>query len=186
MQSPGLSAGGVHVPILRSVFICVHLWFLSFGLTLMATPETPTTTAGRSLRCVVVTPERAVLDEPATFVVVPMYDGELGVLPGRLPLIGRLGFGELRLHQGNTVRRYYIDGGFAQVRDDVITLLTSRAVPAEEIKVDAAREALLTAQRAVAATPEQQAAQQRQQDRARAQLRIAGQPAEAHAAHAAH
>jgi F-type H+-transporting ATPase subunit epsilon len=42
-----------------------------------------------TLQCVVVTPERAVLDEPADFVALPMYDGELGVLPGRAPLIGR-------------------------------------------------------------------------------------------------
>ena len=51
---------------------------------------------GKKLQCVVVTPERAVLDEPADFVVLPLYDGELGVLPGRAPLIGRLGYGELR------------------------------------------------------------------------------------------
>ena len=37
----------------------------------------------RELHCVVVTPEKAVLDEPADFVAVPMFDGELGVLPGR-------------------------------------------------------------------------------------------------------
>ena len=46
-----------------------------------------------SVQCVVVTPERAVLDEPADFVSLPMYDGELGILPGRAPLIGRLGYG---------------------------------------------------------------------------------------------
>ena len=34
-----------------------------------------------TLQCVVVTPERAVLDEPADFVALPMYDGELGILP---------------------------------------------------------------------------------------------------------
>ena len=52
------------------------------------------TSAEKSLHCVVVTPERAVVDETADFVVLPMLDGELGVLPGRAPLIGRLGFGE--------------------------------------------------------------------------------------------
>src|SRR5207245_2006519 len=79
--------------------------------------------SGKQLKCVVVTPERAVLDEPAEFVALPMYDGELGVLPGRAPLIGRLGAGELRLRQRNTSRRYFVDGGFAQVRADVVTVL---------------------------------------------------------------
>src|SRR5947207_4986854 len=91
------------------------------------------TMANTKLQCVVVTPERAVLDEAVDFVALPMYDGELGVLPGRAPLIGRLGYGELRLRHGEATRRYFVDGGFAQVRDDVVTVLTARALRAEEI-----------------------------------------------------
>ncbi len=129
-------------------------------------------TLGHQLRCVVVTPERAVLDEKAAFVVLPLFDGELGILPGRLPLIGRLGFGELRLVHGQQIHRYYIDGGFAQVRANVVTVLTPRAIAANEIRVDQAR-AALQASDSITATPETQAAHQRQRDRARAQLRIA-------------
>jgi len=51
---------------------------------------------GRRVRVVVVTPERALVDKTCDFVALPLYDGELGVLPGRAPLIGRLGYGELR------------------------------------------------------------------------------------------
>ena len=75
----------------------------------------------------VVTPERAVLDEAVDFVALPMYDGELGVLPGRAPLIGRLGYGELRIRRGEETQRFFIDGGFAQVRANVVTVLTPRA-----------------------------------------------------------
>ncbi|MCS6977381.1 MAG: ATP synthase F1 subunit epsilon [Gemmatales bacterium] len=87
-----------------------------------------TQTARGTLQCVVVTPERTILDEQAEFVALPMYDGELGVLPGRAPLIGRLGTGELRLTTGGHSQRFYIDGGFAQVRSNVVTVLTSRAM----------------------------------------------------------
>src|SRR5437763_2114323 len=96
-------------------------------------------TSAKHLKCVVVTPEQAVLDEPAEFVALPMYDGELGVLPGRAPMIGRLGFGELRVRQAGRVLRFYVDGGFAQVRDNVVTVLTGKAVPAGEISPDAAK-----------------------------------------------
>src|SRR5947209_4239365 len=99
----------------------------------------------RTLQVVVVTPERAVLDQPADFVALPMYDGELGVLPGRAPLIGRLGIGEMRVKRGEHVTRLFIDGGFAQVRGDVVSVLTPRAQTAEEIKPDAVREALQAA-----------------------------------------
>lgn len=97
---------------------------------------------GEKLRCVVVTPDRAVLDEPADFVAIPMFDGELGVLPQRAPLIGRLGHGELRLKRGETTHRVFVDGGFAQVRDDIVTVLTSHAVRAEQIDLDEARRKL--------------------------------------------
>ncbi len=123
------------------------------------------------LKCVVVTPEKAVLDETVDFIAVPMLDGELGILPGRQPLIGRLGYGELRTQSGNQTRRFYVDGGFVQVRHNVVTLLTSKAIPAELLSADAARTNLSKAQQPVA--PEAQDAQAKDQLRARAQIRIA-------------
>src|SRR6266498_4023200 len=125
----------------------------------------------KSLQCVVVTPERAVLDETVEFVALPMYDGEVGILPGRAPLIGRLGYGELRTKRGNEVQRFFVDGGFAQVRANVVTVLTPRALKAEEIVPEKAAEALAKAQ-AAGKMPEQQEAQLKAQERARAQLRI--------------
>src|SRR5437879_3729978 len=129
-------------------------------------------TSPGSVQCVVVTPERAVLDEPADFVAVPMYDGELGVLPGRAPLIGRLGFGELRTRIGQHTKRFFIDGGFAQVRGNVVTVLTPRAMKAEDINPAAAQQALEQAQQP-GKTPEEQTNQLKAQERARGQLRVA-------------
>src|SRR5436305_2443933 len=95
-----------------------------------------TATDSRELRCVIVTPERALLDEPADFVALPLFDGEIGILPGRAPLVGRMGYGELRIKKGNAVKRFFVDGGFVQVRANVVTVLTARALPAEEITPD--------------------------------------------------
>ena len=75
------------------------------------------------LQCIVVTPEATVRDEPADFVALPLYDGEVGIAPGRSPMIGRLGYGEMRIKQGGQTSRYYVDGGFAQV------FKVSRAAP---------------------------------------------------------
>ena len=57
-----------------------------------------------ALQCVVVTPEATVIDTPAEFVALPLYDGEVGIAPGRSPLIGRLGYGELRIRQSGAAR----------------------------------------------------------------------------------
>ena len=98
------------------------------------------------IQCLVVTPERTLFDELVDFVALPLYDGELGVAPGRTPLIGRLGYGELRTRQAGVTSRYFIDGGFVQVRDDVVTVLTNRATPAGQIDASAAARELESAQ----------------------------------------
>jgi F-type H+-transporting ATPase subunit epsilon len=129
--------------------------------------------APKSLHCVVVTPERTVLDDVVDFVALPMYDGELGVLPGRAPLIGRLGAGELRTRKGNAVKRFYVDGGFAQVKHNVVTVLTPRAVPAEELDPDQIRVQMEQAARRPAETLEARDAKQAAIAKARVQLRLA-------------
>jgi F-type H+-transporting ATPase subunit epsilon len=125
------------------------------------------------LQCVVVTPERTLFDEVVDFVALPLYDGELGVLPGRTPLIGRLGFGELRTKDGAVTRRYFVDGGFAQVRDDVVTILTNRAIPAADVDANAAASELEKAQSRKATTELDQADKAKALDRARALVRVA-------------
>ena len=80
----------------------------------------------QQLQCIVVTPEATVQDESADFVVLPLYDGEIGIAPSHTPLIGRLGYGEMRIVAGGTTSRFYVDGGFAQVSGDVINVLTNR------------------------------------------------------------
>jgi F-type H+-transporting ATPase subunit epsilon len=120
------------------------------------------------LSCVVVTPERALVDEKADFVALPMYDGELGVLPGRAALIGRLGCGELRVRRGERTQYFFVDGGFVQVRANTVTVLTSRAQRADEIDTAAAASAL-EANSVNGSTQDRAHAQ----ERARAQLRVA-------------
>jgi F-type H+-transporting ATPase subunit epsilon len=129
-------------------------------------------TAARELHCVVVTPEKALIDEKADFVAVPMFDGELGVLPGRAPVIGRLGYGELRIGRGSQAKRFFVDGGFVQVRANTVTVLTARAMRAEDIDTTAVSHALHAAL-APAATPQASEAQVKAQERARSQLRVA-------------
>jgi F-type H+-transporting ATPase subunit epsilon len=130
----------------------------------------------KKLNCVVVTPERSVLNVNADYVSVPLVDGELGVLPGRAELIGRLGYGELRIRQGTQTQHLYLEGGFVQIRADVVTLLTPRALSAEEIKPDVLLEQLEASkatQANAAGATSATAASGSERQKARAQLRIA-------------
>jgi len=55
--------------------------------------------AAQSLRLVLVTPETTIFDELLAALRFPLHDGQIGILPGRAPMIGRLGYGELKLTQ---------------------------------------------------------------------------------------
>jgi F-type H+-transporting ATPase subunit epsilon len=126
-----------------------------------------------NVRCIVVTPEATVLDTPADFVALPLYDGEAGILPGRAPLIGRLGYGELRVRIGKATRRYYVDGGFVQVANNIVSVLTHHALPAESLDAGAAGEQLRTALARRAAGREEMAIRERLIAQARGQVRVA-------------
>jgi F-type H+-transporting ATPase subunit epsilon len=126
-----------------------------------------------SLTLVVVTPEQTALETEADFVALPLFDGELGVAPGRAPLIGRLGFGQLRVKHGGTESRYYIDGGFAQVADDVVTVLTPRAIPAGQIDVNSAEKQLEAVRLRPTNTPELLEIRDRLEAQARGMLFVA-------------
>lgn len=108
-----------------------------------------------ALRCVVVTPERTQLDREAEYVSLPMFDGELGVMQGRAPMIGRLGFGTMKLQTAAGPERYYIDGGFAHVEGDVVNVITGKAVPADLLDSEESRNALQEALELPAKTPEE-------------------------------
>jgi len=96
-----------------------------------------------SMKCIVVTPEKTVLSQEVTYAVLPLVDGEWGVLPNHSPLIGRLGTGELRLTDTDGQRSYYyIEGGFAEICDNTISLLTMCSLPAHELDVKEAEEEL--------------------------------------------
>ena len=124
-----------------------------------------------AIRCVLVTPERTELDREAEFVALPMFDGELGILPGRSAMIGRLGYGTLRLQTAAGPERYYVDGGFAQVENDVVNILTGRAIPVDLLKGDEAEVMLKDALEMSAKTPEEAQIRDTAIRRARGMLR---------------
>ena len=128
--------------------------------------------AATQLRLVLVTPETTLLDEMVTSLSFPLYDGQIGVLPGRAPLVGRLGAGELKLQSASGTRSYFIDGGFAQVKGSVVSLLTHHAVPADRVDVAAAEQALAEASKLVPTTDAALMEKQHSQDRARRMIAL--------------
>ncbi len=128
--------------------------------------------AATELRLVLVTPETTLLDQNVRSVQLPLFDGSMGLLPGRAPVVGRLGRGELKFEAGGTSKSFFIDGGFLQVKGSIVTLLTNRAIAAENIDATAALRALDTAMAMPSETDEQFAAKQAAEEAARRMLKI--------------
>lgn len=125
------------------------------------------------LRCVVVTPERTEVDVTATSVTVPLYDGEMGILRNHSPLVGRLGYGVLRIKDAaGGSPSYFVEGGFVQVANNVVSVLTDRVVARSEITKAMADEALRAAVDLPSSTPEQSALRDKACTRARAMQRV--------------
>lgn len=94
----------------------------------------------------VVTPEREVLSLEAKFVAFPAYDGEMGILTQRAPLLAKLGAGLLRVDEAaGGKHRLFIAGGFVQMVDDKLTILTEEALEPEKVTAELARRALAEA-----------------------------------------
>jgi F-type H+-transporting ATPase subunit epsilon len=91
------------------------------------------------LRLSVVTPEREVLSGPADLVVARAADGDIGILPGHAPFLAALGHARLLVASGETTLYLAVHGGFIEVLDDRVTVLTTLADRAEEIDVAAVR-----------------------------------------------
>jgi F-type H+-transporting ATPase subunit epsilon len=134
----------------------------------------------QGVRCLIVTPESTILDARAQFVRLPLFDGQRGVGRGHAPFIGRLGSGEVRLVGGpgipaDAVRSVFVEGGFVEVGQDAVTVITQRAVVADKLDAEKVR-AELEKLRAVRATGDEAIAERmKAEESVRAQLRAAGQ-----------
>lgn len=128
--------------------------------------------AATQLQLVLVTPETTLLDEPVRSVVFPLYDGQVGVLPGRAPVVGRLGTGELVMEGESGTKKYFVDGGFVQIKGSVVSILTHSASPFDEIDVAAAEQELEDLWKQVPTSAEALASKQHAQERARRMIAL--------------
>jgi F-type H+-transporting ATPase subunit epsilon len=78
----------------------------------------------------VISPERVLYEGTARGVIAPAFDGEVGILPMHAPLMTLLGRGTLRVDTADGEQRFQVDGGFLQVVDDAVRVVTEQATAA--------------------------------------------------------
>jgi len=97
----------------------------------------------------IVTPEARVYSDTIDSVVIPTIEGEIGVLPGHIPLLTQVADGELRVSKGSAISYLAIGGGFAQIDGDKVSVLAERAISEEQIDEKAVEEAMKRAEQAI-------------------------------------
>ena len=127
-----------------------------------------------------VTPSRVLLDEEVDEVTAPGALGEFGVLPHHISFLTQLEPGEMSYKQGAGRSHLAIGGGYAEVLDDVMTVLADAAEYADEIDVERARRARERAEKRLAELHREDrefAAAEAAVQRALARLQVAGREA---------
>lgn len=94
----------------------------------------------------IVTPEARVYSDTIDSVVIPTIEGEIGVLPGHIPLLTQVEDGELRVTKGSVTHWLAVGGGFAQIDGDTVRVLAEHAITEEKIDETAVEAAMKRAE----------------------------------------
>ncbi len=82
------------------------------------------------LKVSVISPERVLFEGEVASVVAPAFDGEVGILSGHAPMMTLLGKGPLKLGGGGGDKQFEIEGGFLQVVENEVRIVTEKATAA--------------------------------------------------------
>jgi F-type H+-transporting ATPase subunit epsilon len=94
----------------------------------------------------IVTPEARVYSDTIDTVVIPTTSGEVGILPGHIPLLTQIEHGELRVTKNGQTQWLAVSGGFAEVEGDRVHVLAEHAITEEKIDEHAVEAALKRAE----------------------------------------
>jgi F-type H+-transporting ATPase subunit epsilon len=96
----------------------------------------------KTIKVSVVTPDGPVYESDVEMVSTRATSGELGILPGHIPLVAPLDITSVRLKKdGKYVETIAVSGGFLEVRPEQVTILAQAAEKASDIDVERAQRA---------------------------------------------
>ena len=94
-----------------------------------------------TLHLSVVTPTAMIVDKDVDYVGAQGLEGDFGVLPGHAALLAALRIGHIFYKEGNDTRYVFISGGFAEVSNNKVIILSETATRAEDIDLERAARA---------------------------------------------
>jgi F-type H+-transporting ATPase subunit epsilon len=97
----------------------------------------------------IVTPEARVFNDTIETVVIPTVEGEIGILPGHIPLLTQVQAGELRVIRKGREEHLAVGAGFAEIVGDRVSILAESAITEDKIDADAVEQAMKRAEEAL-------------------------------------
>ncbi len=94
-----------------------------------------------TLKLEIITPEATTFSENVDMVTLPGVEGEMGIYPQHVPLMTEVVPGEVIVRQGSREFSLVIGGGFAEITDIRVAILTDMAIKAEDVDEAKAEEA---------------------------------------------
>ncbi|MEH7126048.1 F0F1 ATP synthase subunit epsilon [Bacillus sp. JJ1532] len=92
----------------------------------------------KTIKVSVVTPDGPVYESDVEMVSTKAQSGELGILPGHIPMVAPLQIGAVRLKNGGNTDFVAVSGGFLEVRPDKVSILAQSAEQADSIDIERA------------------------------------------------
>lgn len=136
----------------------------------------------KTFHCAVISPLGTLLDCQAVSVVFPAHDGQVGVLHDHMPMLSQLGLGLLKVtavsaeaYQGpaQAERQFFVDGGFALVAENSITVIAYDALALQGLKPGKLESLIERTTRNLASTTLSDRQRQHEHERLRALRRTA-------------
>ncbi|EKQ90014.1 ATP synthase F1, epsilon subunit [Leptospira borgpetersenii str. UI 09149] len=98
--------------------------------------------SAHKLNVSVISPERILYKGEVDSLVVPGSEGFFGILPNHAPLVATLGIGVLEIRKGEKLKNISVEGGFIEVKDNTVSILTDHGALKEDIDIEAEKKAL--------------------------------------------
>ncbi|MFA6074962.1 MAG: ATP synthase F1 subunit epsilon [Negativicutes bacterium] len=125
-----------------------------------------------TIRLDVITPSRSAFSDDVNMVIARALDGDVGILPGHVPLVAALDIWSLRIITPNGEQKMAISGGLMSVSDGKIVIMTATAERAEDVDVARSKKALARAEAALESTTDTREIEIWKNTRRRAQVRL--------------
>ncbi|MBZ4683413.1 MAG: F-type H+-transporting ATPase subunit epsilon [Fusobacteriaceae bacterium] len=87
----------------------------------------------------IITPLKIVLDKEVERVILRTTEGDMGILPNHAPFVAELAIGEMKIKSNSDELKYFVAGGFLEIKDNNVVILADDAMDAKDIDIERAK-----------------------------------------------